>query len=74
MPGASLTVSVAQTNKWFGESCYGVAMAMRDLDSRVGKLEKTLAAFSQELRLALRYIHLDPASSLTKSRVIKALG
>jgi hypothetical protein len=45
-------------------------MAVHDLESRVGKLEKALSAFSQELRLALRYIQPDAASSLTKSRVV----
>jgi hypothetical protein len=45
-------------------------MGIHDLESRVGKLEKTLSAFAQELRLALRYIQPDAASSLTKSRVV----
>jgi hypothetical protein len=33
-------------------------------------MEKALSAYSQELRLALRYIQPDAASSLTKSRVV----
>lgn len=45
-------------------------MGTHDLESRVGKLEKMLSTFSQELRLALRYVQPDAASSLTKSRVV----
>jgi hypothetical protein len=45
-------------------------MPAHDLVSRISKLEKALSAFSQELRLALRYIQPDAASSLTKSRVV----
>jgi hypothetical protein len=45
-------------------------MRVDHLESRVGKLEKALSAFSEELRFALRYIQHDAASSLTKSRVV----
>jgi hypothetical protein len=45
-------------------------MGVHNLEGRVSRLEKTLAAFSQDLRLALRYIQPDAASSLTKSRVV----
>jgi tetratricopeptide (TPR) repeat protein len=40
------------------------------LELRVGALEKALPDFSGELRLALRYIDQDAASSLTKSRIV----
>jgi hypothetical protein len=43
---------------------------MGDLESRVRRLEGAFAEFSAELRLALHYIHLDAASSLTKSRMV----
>jgi hypothetical protein len=45
-------------------------MSLHDLENRLGKLEKALSAFSQELRLALRYIQADAGSSLTKSRLV----
>jgi hypothetical protein len=45
-------------------------MAVHDLENRVSKLEKALSSFSEELRLALRYIQPDAASSLTKSRIV----
>jgi len=45
-------------------------MRLDHLESRVGKLEKALSTFSQELRLALRYVQPDAGSSLTKSRVV----
>jgi hypothetical protein len=43
---------------------------MNDLESRISKLEKSLSAFSGELRLALHYVQPDAASSLTKSRAV----
>jgi hypothetical protein len=45
-------------------------MSDTDLENRVGRLEKALAAFSEELRLAYRYVQTDAGSSLTKSRII----
>jgi hypothetical protein len=45
-------------------------MIPEDLQSRVATLEKAVAGFSEELRLALRYIPSDAGSSLTKSRII----
>src|SRR5262245_9709356 len=48
----------------------GSTMGIHDLESRVGKLERSLSGFAQELRLALRYIQHDAGSSLTKSRVV----
>jgi Domain of unknown function (DUF4145) len=45
-------------------------MNLAELQIRIGKLEKALAAFSEELRLALRYIQDDAGSSLTKSRLV----
>ncbi len=45
-------------------------MVVRDLETRVAKLEKALAAFSAELRLAYGYVRPDAASSLTKSRIV----
>jgi hypothetical protein len=41
-----------------------------DLESQVGNLEKVLSEFSQDLHFALRYVKPDPASSLTKSRLV----
>jgi hypothetical protein len=43
---------------------------MRDLEGSVSKLERQFPTFAQELRLALRYIRTDAASSLTKSRIV----
>jgi hypothetical protein len=40
------------------------------LEARIGRLERALAAFAEELRFAYRYICPDAASSLTKSRLI----
>ena len=41
------------------------------IETRVRKLEKSLMAFSGELRLALSYMQPDAAaSSLTKSRIV----
>jgi hypothetical protein len=45
-------------------------MIPEDLQTRVSTLEKAVATFSEELRLALRYIPSDAGSSLTKSRII----
>src|SRR5690242_3298470 len=45
-------------------------MSVSDLEARVGKLERTLSTFSEELRLALRYVQPDASSSLTKSRIV----
>jgi hypothetical protein len=45
-------------------------MRAHDLESRIGKLEKGLPSFSQELRFAFGYIEPDAASSLTKSRIV----
>lgn len=45
-------------------------MASNDLADRVSKLEKSLAAYSTELRFALSYVEPDAASSLTKSRTV----
>lgn len=40
------------------------------LDSRVSRLEKNLAHFGDELKLALHYVRNDAGSSLTKSRLV----
>ncbi len=45
-------------------------MAADDLERRVHRLERAVAAFAEELRLAFRYIRSDAASSLTKSRLV----
>jgi hypothetical protein len=45
-------------------------MSVDALESRIRELEKALSAYSQELRLAHRYIQTDAASSLTKSRIV----
>jgi hypothetical protein len=45
-------------------------MSVNDLEARVSKLERAVATFSEELRLAFRYIQSDAASSLTKSRLV----
>jgi hypothetical protein len=45
-------------------------MAGQNLERRVRDLAKVLAPLSGELRLALDYVRPDPASSLTKSRLI----
>jgi hypothetical protein len=43
---------------------------MAGLETRVRQLEAVLSEFAVELRLALRYVNTDAASSLTKSRVV----
>jgi hypothetical protein len=45
-------------------------MAAKDLEIRVLRLEQAIAAYSEELRLAFRYVHSDAGSSLTKSRLV----
>jgi hypothetical protein len=45
-------------------------MNLETLETRVGRLEKALALFAGEIRLAYRYIQADAGSSLTKSRLI----
>jgi hypothetical protein len=45
-------------------------MNSADLENRVSRLERALSGFSEELRLAYRYIQPDAGSSLTKSRLI----
>jgi hypothetical protein len=45
-------------------------MVTNHLETRISKLEKSLSAFSGELRLALHYVQPDAASSLTKSRAV----
>jgi uncharacterized protein (TIGR03067 family) len=43
---------------------------MDELESRALKLAKELTDFGAELRLACAYTQVDPASSLTKSRIV----
>src|SRR5262249_52799397 len=55
----------------YSAACIFVSvMNDEQLESRVSRLEKALATFSEELRLAYRYIRPDAASSLTKSRIV----
>jgi hypothetical protein len=45
-------------------------MSASDLEARIGRLGEVLPAYSDDLRFAVRYIHDDPASSVTKSRLV----
>jgi hypothetical protein len=45
-------------------------MTTEDLDKQVTRLQQALADFSDEIRLAYRYLRPDAASSLTKSRIV----
>jgi hypothetical protein len=45
-------------------------LTLDERESRVPKLAKELADFGAELRLAYKYTAADPASSLTKSRMV----
>jgi hypothetical protein len=48
----------------------GITMSNKELERRVGRLEKTLASYAAELRFAYNYLRPDAGSSLTKSRII----
>jgi formylglycine-generating enzyme required for sulfatase activity len=51
-------------------ACHTGTQVLDELESRALKLAKELADFGTELRLAYAYSDVDPASSLTKSRIV----
>lgn len=64
---ALTTCAAVATRRWRQAK---PAMTLPELEPRIVGLERSVAGLGQELRLAWEYIHPDPGSSLTKSRLV----